>query len=204
MKKILNARTIALIGVLSAIAGVLSVLDFPLPFIAPSFLKFNFSEIPVLIGAFAMGPVAGVIIEVIKILINLLLNGTTTAYVGEAANLSIAICYILPASIIYHYNKTKKGAYIGLVVGTIFTTVIACVLNAYVILPVYANVYGTNVEAFVGMGSKIFSGVDSVFTLLAFCIGPFNLIKGIVTSIIVALIYKKASFVIKGFRNKGN
>ena len=202
MKKTLSPRTIALIGMLTAIAAVLMILDFPIVFIAPTFYKFDFSEIPVLIGAFSMGPLAGVIIELIKVLLNFLLNGTVTGGVGELANFIMGCAFILPAGIIYKFKHNKKGAFIGLVAGTIVLTAVGSLINAFVLLPVYSQVFGMDISAFVAMGSEIFSSVDSLATFVLFCVAPFNLFKGVICSIITALLYKKVSYVIKAFRDK--
>ena len=201
MKKNFSARGIAIIGVMSAIAGVLSLLDFPIPFIAPSFYKFDFSEIPVLVVAFAMGPIAGVITEFVKVLLNLLLNGTVTAYVGELANFVMGCAFILPAGIIYKINHTRKGALIGMGAGTIFMAVVSALMNAFILLPTYANVFGIPLDGIIGQGSGIFSFVDSLLTFVIFCTIPFNLFKGIICSLITFLLYKKVSFVIKDIRD---
>ena len=108
MKKLFVTRNLVLMAIFAALAAVLMLLEFPLPFIAPSFYEIDLSEIPVLIGSFIMGPVAGVIIEAVKILLMLLIRGTDTAYVGELANFIIGCCFIVPASVIYKKNKTKK------------------------------------------------------------------------------------------------
>ena len=117
-ERILSTRKIAMIGVFSAIAMVLHIFDFAVPVLAPPFYKLDFSEIPALIGAFAFGPVAGVMIEFIKIMLKLLIKGTSTAFVGDFANFVIGCSFILPASIIYLYKKSQKSALIGSVTGT--------------------------------------------------------------------------------------
>ena len=114
-----KVNTMVKISMLSAVATVLMLFEFPLPFIAPSFYELDFSEVPVLVGAFAMGPVAGIIIEGMKILLNFIINGTVTAGVGEIANFVMGILFICPAAIIYKQNKThlnmcfvvKRGIY---------------------------------------------------------------------------------------------
>ena len=104
-----NVRTMVQIAMLSAVATVLMLVEFPLPFIAPSFYELDFSEVPVLIGAFAMGPLAGAIIELIKILLNFVLNGTMTAGVGELANFLMGCAFVVPAGIIYKKSKCRRG-----------------------------------------------------------------------------------------------
>ena len=202
MKKIFSARGIALIGIMSAIAAAITLLDFPLPFIAPPFYKFDFSEVPVLIVTFAMGPIAGVIVELIKILLNLLINGTVTMYVGELANFVIGCAFILPAGIVYKFNHTKKGAVIGIGVGIIFMVIVGALINAFILIPTYSKIYGMPLESIIELGGNIFSYVTSLFTFVIFCTVPFNLIKGTLCGLLTFFLYKKVSFIIKDFRDK--
>lgn len=124
-KKRISTKVIAQIGVLGAIAMVLMLFDIPLPF-APTFYKIDFSEVPVLIGAFTMGPVAGALIELVKILLNLLIRGTSTAGVGDLGNFLIGCAMCIPASLIYQKLHSRKGAIIGMVTGTVFMTIVGC------------------------------------------------------------------------------
>jgi len=195
-KKKLNTKMIAQIGMLGAIAVVLMLFEIPLPF-APSFYEIDFSEVPVLIGCFSMGPMAGVLIELIKIILNLCINGSVTAGVGEFANFVIGCALVLPAAFIYKRKKTKKGAIIGLVTGTLFMTISGCFINAYVMLPTYAKAFGMPIEALVEMGSAVNASITDLFTFVMFAVVPFNLLKGVLVSIIVLLIYKKISPILK-------
>lgn len=145
-----KVRMMAQIGMLSAIAVVLMLFEIPLPF-APSFYEIDFSEVPVLVGSFAMGPLAGAAIEFVKILLNFAINGTTTAGVGEFANFLIGCAMVLPAAWIYKMNHTRKGAIIGMLTGTLFMAFIGCFLNAFVLLPTYAKAFGMPIDALVGM-----------------------------------------------------
>lgn len=198
-KEKINARTIAQIGMLGAVALVLMLFEIPLPF-APSFYKIDFSEVPVLIGSFAMGPVAGVLIELVKILLKLLTKGSTTAGVGDAANFLIGISFCLPAAFIYRKMHSKKGAIIGMAAGTIFMTLVGCFLNAYVLLPTYAKAFQMPIDALVAMGTAVNGHITSLFTFVAFAVAPFNLLKGVLVSLVVALIYKKISPILKQSR----
>lgn len=195
----INARTIAQIGMLGAVALVLMLFEIPLPF-APSFYKIDFSEVPVLIGSFAMGPVAGVLIELVKILLKLLTIGSTTAGVGDVANFLIGISFCLPAAFIYRKMHSKKGAIIGMAAGTIFMTLVGCFLNAYVLLPTYAKAFQMPIDALVAMGTAVNGHITSLFTFVAFAVAPFNLLKGVLVSLVVALIYKKISPILKQSR----
>lgn len=198
-KEKINARTIAQIGMLGAVALVLMLFEIPLPF-APSFYKIDFSEVPVLIGSFAMGPVAGVLIELVKILLKLLTIGSTTAGVGDVANFLIGISFCLPAVFIYRKMHSKKGAIIGMAAGTIFMTLVGCFLNAYVLLPTYAKAFQMPIDALVAMGTAVNGHITSLFTFVAFAVAPFNLLKGVLVSLVVALIYKKISPILKQSR----
>ena len=185
------------IGMLSAIAVVLMLFEIPLPF-APPFYKIDFSEIPVMIGGFAMGPMAAVVIEFVKIVLNLIINGTMTAGIGELANFLIGIALVLPAALIYKKKKTRKAAALGMGIGTLFMTLVGSVLNAFVLLPTYAKAFSMPLEGLVEMGTAINKSITNLFTFVAFAVAPFNLLKGILVSIIVFFMYKKVSSLLKG------
>lgn len=188
----IGVRTITQIGMLSAIAVVLMLFEIPLPF-APAFYEIDFSEVPVLIGCFAMGPMAGTIIELIKILMNFVINGTITAGVGEIANFLIGCALCVPAGLIYKSRRTRKGAIAGMAIGTVCMTVLGCFLNAFVLLPAYAKAFNMPIQALVDMGTAINSNITSLFTFVVFAVAPFNILKGVLVSLIVFLIYKKIS-----------
>lgn len=192
LQKSVNTKTLAKVGVLSAVAAVVMILEFPLPF-APSFYKLDFSEIPVLIGAFALGPIAGIAIEFIKILLNFVLNGTVTAGVGELGNFLIGCSLVVPASIIYRKNKTFKNAILGLIVGILSLAIVGAVLNYFVLLPVYSTAFGAPLQSFIDMGNVINKYIVDLKTLVLYAVVPFNLVKGIIVSIITILIYKRLS-----------
>ena len=191
-----KVRMMAQMGMLSAIAVVLMLFEIPLPF-APSFYEIDFSEVPVLIGCFTMGPLAGAIIELLKILLNFAINGTATAGVGEVANFLIGRAFVIPAAVIYKKKRTRTGAIIGMVTGTLFMTFIGCFLNAFVLLPTYAKAFGMPIDALVGMGTAVNSHITSLTTFVIFAVAPFNLLKGFLVSLIVFLIYKKISPILK-------
>ncbi len=195
-----KTRKLVEIGMLGAIATVLMLFEFPLPFIAPPFYELDFSEVPVLVGAFALGPMAGATIELIKILINLLINGTATAFVGEIGNYLLGCSFIIPAALIYKKRKTKKNALIAMMVGTITMTIFGCFLNAYILLPTYATAFGMPIDSIIGMGSAINENITNVMTFVIMAVAPFNIIKGIVVSLITMLIYKHISSILKGNR----
>ena len=196
-KSFVRNYKIALIGILSAIACVLMRLEFPLLFIAPDFYKLDFSDLLAIIGSFALGPVAGVIIEGLKNLLKILFFGTNTKYIGEIANFAVGVCYVLPASLIYYFRKTKKRAVIGLVLSTIVCVTFGSLLNAFVLLPAYSKMYGAPIEYFIGKGTEVHAIIKDLPTFILFAVAPFNLLKFGVISLITIIIYKSISRVLK-------
>ena len=195
-KERIGVRGVVQIGMLSAIAIILMQFEVPLPF-APPFYKIDFSEIPVLIGCFVMGPLAGAIVELIKVILNVVISGTTTVGVGDIANFLIGCAMCVPAGMIYKKYHTRKSALAGMAVGTVFMTVIGCILNAYVLLPVYAKAFEMPIDALVAMGTAVNHSITSLSTFVIFAVAPFNLLKGVLVSFIVFLIYKKISPIFK-------
>ena len=187
------ARKISIIGVCAAIATVLHMLDFPLLFLAPGFYKLDFSELPVMLCGFYLGPTATVVCEAIKILLKLLLKGTTTAFVGDFANFVVGCSLVLPATVIYHIQKTKKFAILGLVAGTVILTVFGSALNAVYLLPKFAQLYGTSLESIIASGTLINGNISSVSTFVLLAVAPLNLIKGIAISVLTMLLYKRVA-----------
>ncbi|MBQ2943458.1 MAG: ECF transporter S component [Ruminococcus sp.] len=197
-KKIFTTRNIVSCAMLSACAIILTYLEFP-TFIAPSFYRFNVSDLPALIGGFAMGPVAGVIIELIKSLVMLIVNpANPTMGIGELSNFVLGCIYVVPAALIYRSKKTKGRAVISLVVGGLLMSILATFLNAFVMIPLYATAFNMPVDTIIQMGTAIFPFVDSMFDFCLVCVLPFNLIKAFVVSVITVFIYKPLSVLIKG------
>lgn len=184
--------TLAKIAVLSAVASILMLFEIPIFFI-PGFYKLDFSEIPVLLGAFAMGPVAGIIIEAVKILLNFVIDGSVTAGLGEVANFLIGSSFVVPAAIIYKRNKTRKNAIIGLMVGLLLMVILSAIMNLYILLPVYAAAFKIPVDAIISMGKELNPAITDLNSFILFATVPFNIIKGFLASLITILIYKKLS-----------
>lgn len=200
--RVLDVRKLAIIGVFSAIAFGIMFIEFPLPF-APSFYKFDFSDIPALIGGFAAGPLAAVMIEFIKVLLNLIIQGTTTAFVGEIANFVVGAAFVLPATIIYRFKKSRTTAFISCLCGAICITVTGCLLNAYFLLPAFAAMWGSGIDSFIEMGTKINPSINNLLTFCLYAVAPFNLLKGVVDSLVTFLVYKKISPILKtGFSSR--
>ncbi len=200
-KKFLTTGNLVSCAMLSACATILMLFEIPLTFIAPVFYKIDLSELPVLIGAFAMGPLAGVVIELLKVLLNLVINGTETAFVGEIANFVVGCTFVVPAAIIYKHKKTKGTALLSLLAGGIMMSLLSTIINAFVMLPIYAKLFEMPVSAIIEMGSVIFPFVDSMFDFCLVCVLPFNFIKALVVSAITFFIYKPLSVLIKGLNN---
>ena len=185
-----SARYITVTAICSALAAVLMLLEIPL-FFAPSFYELDLSEVPVLFCGFFLGPVAGVICELLKVVIKIFIKGTSTAFVGDFANFFVGCALVLPATIFYHVKKSKKAAITGLAVGTVVMTVFGSFFNAVYLLPKFSALFGMPLEAIVGMGTDINPGITSVSTLVLFAVVPFNILKGVVVSILTFLLYKR-------------
>ena len=193
-------RMIVCVGMLAGISTILMLFEFPLPFLAPGFYELDFSEVPILIGAFALGPVAGVLTELVKVLLNLVINGTQTPFVGEFANFVMGCAFVVPASVIYKRKKNRQHAMLGLAAGTVIMSVAAVFINALVLLPAYAKAFGMPVDAFVQMGTAINPAINGIWTFVLLAVAPFNLIKGVLVSVITVLLYKHISPILKGTR----
>ena len=191
--KIRPARRITLIAICGAIAAVLHILDFPLLFLAPEFYKLDFSELPVMLCGFFLGPSAAVFCEVVKILLKLLLKGTSTAFVGDFANFVVGCSLVLPAVIVYHTKKSRDTALWGCIVGTLVLTIIGSAFNAIYLLPKFSQLYGIPLDAIVQMGTTINKGITNINTFVMLAVAPLNLIKGTMISILTMLLYKKVA-----------
>ena len=188
-----SARRVSIIGICSALAAVLHMLDFPLPFIAPGFYKLDFSELPVLLCGFYLGPSASVACEGVKILLKLLLKGTSTAFVGDFANFVVGCSFVLPATIWYQTHRNKHSAIMGLILGTLVMTTLGTAFNAVYLLPKFAQLFELPLDQIIAMGSAIQPGVRNVATFVVLCVAPLNLVKGFVVSLLTMLLYKKVA-----------
>ena len=175
----------------AAIASILMLLEFPLLFLAPDFYKLDFSELPALISGFYLGPVAGVLTEFLKILIKLVFKPSSTALVGELANFSVGCALVLPASMIYHFRRTKVSAMCGLASGVLIMTVFGTLFNALYLLPAFASMYGTPLEAIIAMGTEVNGKISNVSSFVLLAVAPMNLLKSLSVSIMTLLLYKR-------------
>jgi len=188
MKVSLN--TLVKVSIMSALSLIIMLFELPLPFF-PAFLKIDFSDIPAILMTFSLGPVYGVLVELVKNLLHLF--NTSSAGIGELANFLVGASYVVPAGIIYKFRRNKKGAWLGLAAGTVSMVIFASFFNYYFLLPIYAKVLNFPTEAVVAMGTEVNRHIVDTRTLIAYGIAPFNAVKGIVMSIVVALVYKKVS-----------
>ena len=194
-ERVLSTKKVAVCGMFAAIAAVL-MLEMPVPF-APPFYGLDLSELPVLVGTFAFGPVAGVLIEFCKVALKVLFKPSSTAFVGELANFVIGCSYLLPASAVYLLHKTRKHAIIAVITGTLCMTVFGTAFNAVYLLPKFAQLFGKPMEAIIAMGTEINPSIRSVTSFAVLAVAPLNLLKGGLISLITMLIYKKISPILK-------
>ena len=200
VKKEFKTQRMTIIAMLAAIAVILNLLSFSLPFFVPSFYKFDFSDFPAIIGAFALGPVAGVVIQTVKTLLNIVINGTATGFIGEFALFMIGSSFVIPASIVYYFKRTKKSAIIGLWISVAIVVIVGCVMNENVLLPAYTAMLP--MDAIIGMGTEINPAITGMGTFILFAVAPFNLVKYAVVTVITTFTYKPISRLITSVRNK--
>ncbi len=177
------------IAILSATAFVVMLLETPPLF--STFLKLDFSDVIAVIGGFAISPLAGVVIQLVKNLLHLMMSSTSG--VGELGNFIVGGTFVFVAAYYYHRNKSKKQAIVSLVLATLAMTIIAVLANLYILLPLYANVLGFTTEAVVALTGKVNPMVHTKMDFVLFAIAPFNVVKGIIVSIVTFAIYKNIS-----------
>lgn len=180
-------------AMLGAVAAVLMFIDFSVP-IMPSFIKMDVSELPALIAAFAYGPLGGVVVCLIKNLLNLL--RTSTAGVGELCNFMLGVCFVLPAGLIYRHKKSRVTAVVGALVGAACMAVLSVPVNYFITYPVYANFMP--LEAIIGMYQAIFPGVDGLLQCLVVFNLPFTFVKGLIDAALTFAVYKPLSPILHG------
>lgn len=194
-KTITQTRKITVTAMLSAVAFLLMFIEFPIPMLIPSFVKMDVSDLPALLGAFALGPVYGVVIEVLKNLLHILIKGTSSAGIGELFNVTMGAVFVLVAGLVYWKDHTRKGAVIGAVAGAAAMALASLPMNYFLVYPFYATLFG-GMEAIIGAYQAILPGVDGLFQCLAIFNVPFTLCKGLLDVLLCFLIYKPLSNVI--------
>lgn len=197
--KLFSTRNMVLMAMMSAISAFLMLIYTPV-FFAPSFYRLDASDLPILIGAFAISPIAGIIMEFLKNILNIIISGTDTAGIGELANFISGSIFVFTAAVIYHRRKTKKTALISLVVATIIMSIASCFINAFITLPAYigSSGGGLTMEGIVAAGTEKNSMINNIYTFLVLAVLPFNLLKCTIVSVITAVMYKYVSPLLKG------
>lgn len=196
-KKFLTTKRISSIAILSAVASLLMLFDFPISIIAPSFYKLDISDLPCLIGAFSLGPLSSVIIELLKVLIKLFLKPTSTAFVGELSNFLCGVAMCVPAGLIYKKEHDKKGALKSLAVGSISYVIVGSLINYFITIPAFVNLYHISLDTIIDMGSEIFPIINSKFSFVIICVSLFNLTKTVIVSLLTYFLYKRISPLLK-------
>lgn len=198
-KKRISTRTLVAIGLGAAIAFVLQLFEFVIPFVPP-FVKFDFSDLPAMILSFSLGPAAGILIELLKNILHIILKGTTSAGVGELSNFILGAVFVGTAGLIYRQNRTRKGAVIGMVCGSIAFALMGILSNLFVMFPFYTHVMGMPLDAIIAMGTKISPYLDSSFKIIVLSVTPFNIVKGLLVSLVTLLLYKRLQPIIRGHK----
>ena len=192
-KSLVSTRIITMTALLAAISYILAFLEFPVP-LSPSFARMDLSDLPALIGAFAFGPVTGVLIELVKNVLQLL--STSTGGIGELANFLMGASYVLTAGLLYKYRKTKKMAMWACIISSLVMGIVAAVVNYFILLPLFATFMPLDqlIESF----SKFMPFIQTKLDVVLYNAFPFNLIKGLIIGAITMLIYKRLTPILKG------
>ena len=191
-KTVTRTRRLTVTAMLSAVAFLLMFLEFSLPMLIPSFVKLDVSDLPALLGSFALGPVYGVVIEVLKNLLHILLKGTTSAGIGELFNASMGAVFVLVAGLVYWKDHTRRGALIGSIGGAVAMALASLPMNYFLVYPFYATLFG-GMENIIGAYQAILPNVDGLFQCLLIFNVPFTLVKGLLDVFLCFLVYKPLS-----------
>ena len=170
-------------GILAAMAVILYYIEIPVV----AFYKLDLSTLPAILAGFAMGPLPGVIKNLVHML------GTSTACVGELADIIMSSCFVVPASLIYRRHKDRKSAVLSMLIGTVLMTIAGVLVNYFILIPAYQTLMNLPLEVIVGMGTKVWSYIDNTVKLVIFITAPFNVLKGTVLSVVTYLLYKRVS-----------
>lgn len=191
-----KTRKITVTAMLSALAAVLMLLDFSLPMLIPGFVKMDFSELPALLASFAIGPVWGAAVCLVKNLFNLLLHSSTGG-IGELCNFLLGAVFVFTAGMIYKRGKNRKSAIIGALIGALVMAVVSVPVNYFISYPVYAKLFG-GLDKIIAAYEAIRPGSDGLFECLLIFNLPFTFIKGLIDALIMFLIYKPVAPLLKG------
>lgn len=194
-KSLTNTRKLTVTAMLSAVAFLLMFIEFSLPMLIPSFVKMDVSDLPALIGAFSLGPVYGVVVEILKNLLHILIKGTSSAGIGELFNVTMGAVFALVAGLIYERKHDRKGALLGSLAGAAAMAVASLPMNYFLVYPFYATLFG-GMENIIAAYQEIIPSVDGLFQCLLVFNVPFTLLKGLLDVVLCFLIYKPLSRVI--------
>lgn len=200
MKFFKNTRNLVAVGILGAIGAILMILNINIPAIMPVFIKFDFSELPSIIAAFAYGPIGGVMVCLIKNLLNLIF-ASSTGGVGELSNFILGCAYVIPAGLIYKKFRTFKGAIVSSLVGSFSAAFISFFSNHFLIYPLFTLI-GMKMETIIGMYTAVFPNITTLWQALLYFNVPFTFIKCLFTSLLTFLIYKRISPILRGKKKK--
>jgi len=193
VKQISSTNALVKISILSVLAYVIMLIEIPV-FFFPGFLKIDLSDLPALIGGLALGPVAGIMVELVKNILHFVTK-TETGGVGELANFLVGIALIIPASVFYGMHKTKKSAMAGIIIGIFVMAITGGLANYYILLPFYAKMMP--LEQIIAWSASANAAIVDLKTLILYAIVPFNILKGIVVAILTSLLYKRISPILK-------
>lgn len=189
-------RRLTMAAMMGAVSFVLMYFSFSVPVLSP-FAEFDASALPELIGGFILGPLGAVEITTVKLILKVIFKGSSSMMTGEVQNFLLSVSYVVPAVLYYRKHRTKKGAVVGLIIGSVTSIVVAIITNIYLIFPVYIKLYGMNWEAIIDMFSAVNPWIKDIPTAIAFSIVPFNVISRTVISFVTILVYKKISVPLK-------
>ena len=195
-----TTHNLTVAAMLSAVAFILMFIEFPIPMLIPAFIKMDFSDLPALLGAFALGPVYGVIISFMKNLLHIVIKATSPACVGELSNFILGAIFSAVAGYLYKHHKSRKTAIIGAVAGAVAMGVLSVPSNYFVVYPAYVQFYHMPLEAILGMYQAILPSADSLIKCLILFNLPFTLVKGLLDAVLCMLIYKPLSPILHGRR----
>lgn len=201
-----NSTRIVMIALFGALTGLLHIAKFPLSFAFPSFLEFDFSDLTLFIGTFALGPLSGCLIVIVKILIKLVCVGTANMFVGELANLLIGFAFVIPAGLLYKRFRTLKGAVLSLAVGSLCSVAAAILANRFLLIPFYVEImFKGSFEPLLGMMRPLFPAITEA-NFYAFYLWvsvlPFNVMRCLIASLLCFFIYKHVSRLINRLNEK--
>ncbi len=194
-KSVNLTKFIAVVGIMSAVGFVLMLLEFPLPFLIPGFIKFDFSELPALITAFAYGPLSGMVVCLLKNVLHL--PFTTSNCIGELSNFILGAIFVGVAGLVYKKNKSRKTALIGTLLGAVIMALVSIPSNYYIVYPAFSVIYGLPMEVIIGMYKALLPSADNLFKALFIFNLPFNFAKGMIDAGICFLVYKRLSPLLK-------